>query len=168
MRARGMSLVEIVVVIAVVGTLAVFVAPVLVRALGAYDAMERSVGTYGKMRYAMERLARELREVRRDPGNAANYHFTAMGAAAASFFKTDGTQVTLGSGAGAVTLGYAGTGSGILTDGVSAFALAYFQADGTTAASGPGDVAFVEVSLTLTDGATSYANRVRVHLKNAS
>jgi hypothetical protein len=163
-----MSLVEIVVVIAVLGTLAVFVAPVLVRALGAYDAMDRSVETYGKMRYAMERLARELREVRRDPGNAANYHFTAMGAAGASFFKGDGTEVTIGSGGGAVTLGYAGTGSGTLTDRVGAFTLAYFQSDGVTAATGAGDVAFVEISLTLTDGTTSYANRVRVHLKNAS
>lgn len=166
MRPRGFTLVEMAVVVAVVGTLAVFVAPVLVRALSAYDAMDESVATFAKMRYAMERIARELREVRRDPLDATSYHFTSMTPNNATFYKDDGTEVAISSSGSTVSIDYVGTASGTLTDQVAAFAFAYFQQDGLTAAAGGADVGFVQVSMTLTDGSTSYQNRLRVDLRN--
>jgi len=164
--ARGWTLVEMIVVVAVLGTLAAFVAPVLVQALGAYEATDASVATYAKMRYAMERMAREIREVRRAPADTANFDISAMSAASLSFVKDDGTEVTLGSSGSTLTLGYTGTASGTLTDQVGAFALAYLQQDGTTAAAGAADVAFVQVSMTLVEGANNYASRLRVDLRN--
>ncbi|HSA91140.1 MAG TPA: type II secretion system protein [Burkholderiales bacterium] len=165
-RASGWSLVEIILVIVILGTLAVFVAPVLMRALGAYRSIDDTVATFAKLRYATERIAREIREVRRDPASSADYHFTSMTPTNATFFKLDGTQVAITSAAGTVTVNYIGTASGLLTDRVAAFAFAYLQQDGTTPATGVGDVAFVELGMTLSDGSASYPSRMRIDLRN--
>jgi MSHA biogenesis protein MshO len=165
-RPRGWSLIELVLVIVVLGILAAFVGPLLLSSLRAYDLTSNTVSIYSKMRYAMERMAREIREVRRSPADAANFDISSMTASTLTFFKGDGTQVTVSSGGGNLTLNYVGTASGTLTDQVSAFTFAYYQQDGTTAATNAANVAFVEFSLTLTLGTNNFANRQRVDLRN--
>jgi type II secretory pathway pseudopilin PulG len=164
--ARGWSLVELVMVIIIVGTLAAFIGPLLLKAVSAYDMTEGTVGAYAKMRYAMERIAREVREVRRSPADTANLDISSMTAINFTFYKADGTQVAITFAAPNVTLNYVGTASGTLTDQVSAFTFAYYQQDGTTAATNAANVAYVQASLTLTEGTNNFANRQRFDLRN--
>ena len=71
--ARGWSLVELVMVIIIVGTLAAFIGPLLLKAVSAYDMTEGTVGAYAKMRYAMERIAREVHFVALIREHVANH-----------------------------------------------------------------------------------------------
>jgi len=83
------------------------------------------------------------------------------------FTKRDGTGVTLTSTPPLVTLAYTSpAGSHTLTNQVSSLAFAYYQSDGTTAATGNGDVAFIEFELVLTRDGNNYPQRSRVALRN--
>ena len=153
-------------VLVIVGILAAFVGPVLLNAIRAYDRTQATIGTYGKMRYAMERMAREVAAVRRNPANTTAFHVTAMTAGSFGFFKEDGTEVTLALAGTDLNLTYVGTATGRLADGVSALAFAYYQHDGATAAANATELQFVEISMTIGDGSSNYANRLRVGLRN--
>jgi prepilin-type N-terminal cleavage/methylation domain-containing protein len=166
MRARGWTLIELVMVMAIIGILAVFVGPVLLTAVKAYDRTQATVNTYGKMRYAMERMAREIAGVRRNPANTTGFDITTMTGGSFTFFKEDGTQVTLTLAGTDLNLTYAGTGSGLLADRVGALTFAYYRGDGVTLAADATELAFVQVSMTISDGTTNYPNRVRVALRN--
>ena len=166
MRARGWTLVELVMVVVIVGMLAVFIGPLLLNTVAAYDRTEGTVTTYAKMRYAMERMAREVRAIRRNPADTTDFDIASMTPANFTFTREDGTQVSIVAAGGNVTLTYVGTGAGVLTDQVSAFNLAYYRQDGATAAAGATDVAFVEIAMTLADAPNSYPNRLRLALRN--
>jgi hypothetical protein len=49
---------------------------------------------------------------------------------------------------------------------VSALGFAYFRHDGATAAANATELEFVQVSMTISDGTTSYASRTRISLRN--
>jgi prepilin-type N-terminal cleavage/methylation domain-containing protein len=164
--ARGWTLIELVMVMAIIGILAVFVGPVLLTAVKAYDRTQATVNTYGKMRYAMERMAREIAGVRRDPADTTGFDVTTMTAGSFTFFKEDGTQVTISAAGTNLNLTYVGTGTGLLADGVSALGFAYYRQDGASVAADAIELAFVEVSMTINDGANNFANRLRVALRN--
>jgi prepilin-type N-terminal cleavage/methylation domain-containing protein len=165
-NARGWTLVEVIMVMVIIGILAAFIGPMLLNALNAYDRTQLTVNTYGKMRYAMERMAREIAAVRRNAADTTDFDVTTMTAGTFAFFKEDGTQVTITLAGTNLNLTYAGTGTGLLADGVGALAFTYYRADGATLAVNAGQLAFVQVSMTISDGTTNYANRVRVGLRN--
>jgi len=153
-------------VMVIIGILAAFIGPMLLNALNAYDRTQLTVNTYGKMRYAMERMAREIAAVRRNAADTTDFDVTTMTAGTFAFFKEDGTQVTITLAGTDLNLTYAGTGTGLLADGVGALAFAYYRADGATLAVNAAQLAFVQVSMTISDGTTNYPNRVRVALRN--
>src|SRR5260221_11375193 len=95
MRARGFTLIEIVMVVIIMAILAAFIAPILAEAVSAYDTISRNIEVLTKMRYAMERLAREIRMVRRDPVNSGNYDIVTMAANSLEFCQADGTGVII-------------------------------------------------------------------------
>lgn len=165
-RARGWSLVELIMVMVIIGIIGAFIGPVLLNAVKAYDRTQVTVTTYAKMRYAMERIAREVAAVRRNPANTTAFDVSSMMATNFTFIKEDGTEVTVTLAGTNVNLTYSGTGTGLLADRVSALDFAYYRHDGASAATNATQIEFVQISMTISDGTTSYANRLRVALRN--
>ncbi|HEY9199731.1 MAG TPA: type II secretion system protein [Gammaproteobacteria bacterium] len=173
---RGYSLVELVMVMVIVGIIGVTVASLLSSGVGAFAAGREAVDTLSELRLAGERIARELRTVRRDPGAPADFDFitsTAVSGSSVQFrrLENDGSTVTT------VTIDTVGTdlrlayttpaGSYTLSERLGSVTFAYLQQNGTTAATGDNDVAFVEIVLSLTDAnGNIYPQRTRVALRN--
>jgi hypothetical protein len=88
-----------------------------------------------------------------------------MTAASLAFVKSDGTSVAIGVAGNQVNLAYS-TVSAILTDQLGSFSLAYFQPDASTVAASASSLAFVQISMTLSEGTNLFSARARVDLKN--
>jgi prepilin-type N-terminal cleavage/methylation domain-containing protein len=164
--ARGWSLVELVVVILVLGMLAAFIGPLLVSALTAYDMTSGTVSTYAKMRYAMERMEREMRDIRRSPADTTKYDINAgtLSATNFDFVKWDGTAVKIDLNGTDVRITYGAT-AGTLADKASLLEIKYYRHDGTTETAAVNNIEFVQIRMILTDKANSYTSRVRVSLR---
>jgi len=166
-RQGGFTLLELIVGLVVLAVLGAAAGYGLIGGTLAFSNTADGIQTLGKLRYASERMAREVREIRRSPGNPAVYDIATMNATTLAFTKSDGVTVTLTGTPPQVTLAYSTpSGTHTLTDEVSSLAFTYLQTDGTTAATGNGDVAFVELELVLARSANSYPQRTRVALRN--
>lgn len=171
----GFTLVELVISIVLLGMLAAVGTGMIADSFDTTYMVNASEASAGQARYALERMEREIREIKYvDP----NYSISTMTSTKMVFTKTvNGTDTTVticnGTSPGCagssalLTLGSPSTTS-TLSSQVGSFALAYFQADGVTAASGNGDIRFVRISLTLTDPTSgqSMAQRTRISLRN--
>jgi len=165
----GYTLIEMIIAIVILGLLGAAAGYGLQNGALAFVNTTDAVHTLGKLRPASERLAREIREIRRDPLTPAVYDIATMNTTTLTFTRADGTGVTLSSAPPLVTLAYsAPTGIHTLTDTVSSLTFAYYQADGVTPATGSGDVAFVEFELVLSQNGNTYPQRTRVALRNRS
>lgn len=166
-RLEGFSLAELILVIIILGILGALVGPVAYNAIRAYDRLQTTASTNAKVRYAMERIARELRDVRRQATNATFLDIPSMTASSLAFFKTDGTNVVLNGVGGVVNLAYGGV-NGVLTDQVQpgSFSLAYFQQNASTVAASAASVAFIQISMTIVEGGGAFPSRLRVDLRN--
>lgn len=165
---RGFTLIELIASLVMLGVLAAISVPMLSNGFRAYEATHASLLTLSKLRYATERMAREIREVRREPANPSAYDITTMSAATFQFTKTDGIGVTIAQPA-QVTLAYSTpvvTPAPTLTDQLKILQFNYFKEDGTTVATSKSDVAFVQISLSLIHGTATYPQRVRIGLRN--
>lgn len=174
-RARGMSLVEMVVAIVIVAIVLAASAPLISNTFQSYMTTRSALDASTKARLAIERLSRELREVNFTGGA---YQFTTMNANAVTFIKTDGTMVAVDRTGANLRLQYPlslpGPGWVTLTDDVSPgaanFDLQYIAADGSSPATAA-TVAFVQVTLTLdvrdSQNATR-TERTRVALRDKS
>lgn len=172
-RAPGYTLVEIVLVILLLGMLAGAAAMAINHGARASLESTTRTDTLSKLRLAVERFAREVRQVRRNPGAPTNYDFITRTANNLSFRRlaNDGTTVltvNLSIAVPQITLGYNNPpGNPLLVNQVSAASFSYLQADGVSPATSNANVAFVEFALTLNDNfGNSYAERVRVSLRN--
>lgn len=169
-RVEGFSLAELIMVIVILGILGAFVGPILLNAMRAYDRVQTSVTTDAKMRYAVERIAREMRDIRRQATDATFLDIPSMTASSMAFFKTDGTRVVLNGVGGVVNLSYTTSTliAGVLTDQVQAgsFSLAYFQQNASTVAATAASISFVQMSMSLVEGTNAFPVRLRVDLRN--
>jgi prepilin-type N-terminal cleavage/methylation domain-containing protein len=174
-KPAGFSLVELIMVITVLGILAAAAAPIVVNAMRAYDVTRDELATKDKLRYAMERLAREFREMYRVNGE---FSISSLSATAPVFTKaaTDPTTgaslttrtVTIAQSGGAVTLSYDSpvvTPAPVLTDEVSSLSFAYYDSAGASTALSSA-LQYVEITMSLTSNGLVFTERTRVKLRN--
>ncbi len=170
-RVEGVTLTELILVIVILGILAAFVGPVLYNAMRAYDRAQVSSATHGELRYAMERMSREIREIRRNSTNAILLDVAPMTQSTLGFFRNDGTQVLISRTSSFVNMSYVPPGgstlTGLLLDQVNGFSLAYFQPNATAVAASTSSLAFIQVSVSLVDSVGgTFAARQRIDLRD--
>ena len=158
-----------VMVMVILGVLAGLTAPIFSQGLTAARLTTENLNTLAKLRFATERLAREIRQVNH---NGSGYDVSVMSPTSLVFTKVDSLSgtVTVNASGGAITLAYSFPAvSGIITDEVSSFSIAYYDGDGVVTASNT-DLAFVEINLTLQNPTTggTYSQRTRVALRDQS
>ena len=170
-EARGFTLIEAVVSIVLIGVLAMAVIPVISTGVKTYATTTTSINTLSKLRVATERMAREMREVRRNLVTPANYDLT-MGANSVVFYKTDGYRVTIAGGVPNITLTYLSPGgvttSGTLTNQVNVatdLVFTYYDIAGAVTSS-LSQVAYVQIDLRLTEDGAALRQVTRVALRN--
>lgn len=164
---HGFTLIELIITLMILGILGAAAGHALTGGALAYSGNADNLQTLGKLRYASERMVRELREIRRSSLNPAIYDITTMTATTLVFIRRDGTAVTLNAAPPLLTLAYSvPAGTYTLTDEVGSLALSYFKADGTTPATGNADVAYIVFDLVLASNGKSFPQQARVALRN--
>jgi len=163
---KGFTLVELVASITLISLLAAAAVPFVSNGVRAYNATDSALQTVDKLRYANERLVRELREIRRD--GFGNFDITTpvnITGTDITFTKIDGTTVSVSSTIPTLYMAYDAGTAHTLTDELNSITFEYYQADGSTLATDTSDLAFIDFELALDNGA-SYHQRSRVALRN--
>lgn len=146
-RARGFTLIETVITIAVVGAITVAVSTLIVEMFQSYSSQQQFADQDTQTRLALERILRDVREARLP---------TDLNAPGATLVFTDITNVS-------ITYALSGTqlqrNGNTLADGVSALSFSYFDNAGASLAAAAG-TRYIAVQFTQTtqDG---IANTVR-------
>lgn len=170
----GYSLIELVMVIVIVGIVGTTVAALLSGGVGAFTAGREAVDTLSELRLTSERLARELRTVRRDPATPTDFEFLTKTDTTVQFRRwdddTNATLVTIAASGSDLTVDYDTVPGGpyILSNSLGSLDFDYLDSNGAETADNA-DVAFIDIELSLVDSATppnSYPQRTRVALRN--
>ena len=177
---RGFTLLELVLVTAIIAILVKAGAPVVVGSLNAYAMTTDLAATSDRLRYASDRMAFEIREL-----SAGS--ITAMSASALTFSRVDYAGATTSR---TVTIDQSAPGNGqcngtarlsydtpamtpvagyrpVLTDSMCSLAFAYYDQAGLSTLVAA-NVRQVEYTLAVKSGATGqiYSQRTRVALRN--
>jgi prepilin-type N-terminal cleavage/methylation domain-containing protein len=166
---QGYTLIELVLGITVLALLGSVTAPYLSNGVRAYNTTAVSVRTVDNLRYASERIARELRDIDNIGGVFAIATPVNVSGNGITFTKADGVTVTLDTAGGNLQIAYdnlAGGTAFTLADELVSLTFNYYRSDGLQA-TGSGDVAYIEYEIVLDNG-NSYAQRGRVALRNRS
>lgn len=170
-EAGGFTLIEAVMVIVLIGILAAVGAPMIANGMRLSFQTRHDLETTSQLRYATERIAREVREI---AWAGSSYNISTMSASQLAFVNGNGTAVSISRSGTAISLGYGAIGSASLTSQAAAppaegLRFTYRDFDGVETTS-PAAVRFVDIAITLanpTTGAT-YTQRTRVALRNAT
>lgn len=167
-RARGFTLIEAVVSIVVLGILFALALPMLSSGLWAFERAQQSLDVLTKLRYATERMAREIREVDYTGGAYQISSALTANTSTLTFTKADGTGVGLVQTGANVTTSYSTIAGGpfTLTDRATQLRFNFYDSAGAATVS-TSAVAYVQIDLTLTNPAgASYSQRTRVGLRD--
>ncbi|MBT3309105.1 MAG: hypothetical protein HOL04_01095 [Gammaproteobacteria bacterium] len=166
----GFSLFEVVLVLMLMGIVVTISGLMLLQAIKANDEVRNGWDTLGKLRYAGERLAREVRTVRRAPTDLTAYEITNWSASSLAFTRTDGTTVSIdySDPEDKVEITYPSllATPQLLVDQVTSFSISYLQINHADVATTLNDLAYVVMELTLSDEGALYQQQVEVNLRN--
>jgi len=178
-RADGFTLIELIVVTVLLGILAMTASTPLLQGLMARKQVSDDLDAIGKLRYATERIAREIRQVQYDAANG--YVLTSWSSSALCFSRwgASGTTVPVSINWSGSTVIYANdsscptTGS-TLVDNVSNLKFDFFAFEDSGNVISPSlssptfknDIRYIDITLTLTQDGASLSHRTRVSLRN--
>ena len=155
---QGFTLVEVIISAGLLGLLAVTATYFWVDNFWLVQTVNADSAAIADGRASLERLTREIREVKYNNATGA-YCVSTMSATQMVFTKTSGTYdpncgtndfaVTIQWNTPNVNLTYAGAPAAPLTNFATSFGMLYFKADGVTAATTGSDVRFVQLTLTM-------------------
>ena len=188
-RYAGFTLVELVIAIVLLGILAAVGSSMLSDSFTTTRWVNDSHASKAQARYVMERIAREIREIKYlSDGKYCLEQISGIDTMTATRFVfdkrsnpmsldrlscgVDSNRVSIQYSPPNLTLAYATPAlSAVLSDRVApgGFSLRYFQSDGVTASTNSATLYLVEISITLTDatGAQGLPQRMRVALRNS-
>ncbi len=187
-RARGFSLIELVIVTIVLSIMAVALSPLIYTSLRAYDTTLGNIVVLDKLRYATERLAREIREVNYDltvPNGTGFAITSSMGTGTANsirftrtFYDSSGNSstatVSVCNTGTTVTLAYSAdcNNTQVLTDALGStgnLVFSFLGQDGRVLTSPTRTtVRAVQITLTLLHNGNPYQQITQVELKRFS
>lgn len=177
---QGYTLIEMIIALVAFGVMAAALVPVALNSLRAHDVARQQAASLDALRYAVDRIARELREVSYLPATQ-RYDFLAMQSQAVRFrrpFSQQNAAGTVTTGVDEVSISLSGTSlllnyaslnlspTPVLMDRVSGFSLHYLDAAGATAATDATVVAVRIVVSALDPSGRSYSHRTTVELRN--
>ncbi len=154
-RNRGFTLVEMVVVMVIIGIIASVGALVLKEVFSTFFAGEDINRGDWQGRVAMERMSRELRDIR----FASAADLPTIGANTIRFFDVYGNDITYALSGTTLNRTQAPTGAQPLADNVSALAFTYLDQTGTGTAVAA-NVYYIQVQATVTATATGTTSTV--------
>jgi prepilin-type N-terminal cleavage/methylation domain-containing protein len=163
LHSKGFTLIEIVMSIVLVGILAGVASMIIMQGARSYSAGQSRGEAHQQARFAMDRMAREIRLIRSRTiadipvMNPTDLRFTDINGTDVRF-QLDGSNNIQRSQNGGVTWN-------VLASGISALTINYFQQDGVTVAIAT-NLWFIDITLTDTQGSESLTLRTRVHPRN--
>ena len=178
-RSGGFTLIEIIISIVLIGIMAAVGASMISDSFDTTRMIDANTASQQNARYALERLAREIREIKYDTTNN-QYCITSLASSTnLAFNKTSGTyNSTCGTNAYTVTIAYTNPNltlqyssgpavTSTLSNQATAFTMNYLDASGVATTS-TSAIRYVVTNLTVADpSGNSIAQRTRVALRNA-
>lgn len=148
---KGFTLIELVIVIAIISLISFVGAFMLTEAVRAYLQSEESATSTMQANLALERMSRELRTADA---------FSTINASSVTFDDQDGNTITYSlSGSNLMR------NSSILADSISALTFTYFDSAGNSTAV-LANVYYATINITYTQGSNSFLFRTTIHPRN--
>ncbi len=169
----GFTLIELIITITLVGIMAVVGSSVIADTFRTTQVINRNNALASEARYAMERMAREIREIKYT-GSA--YSASTLGATSFVFTRADNVTVTLTNTGSNLTLAYGSAVNGTaantavtLSNKVDTGGLTFTYFDVNDATATAATLRFIRIELSVVDTTTGYTNtlRTRVAVRNS-
>lgn len=171
-RPEGFTLLEMVIAIVTLSVLAMLVTPHLSQSVRLYNENAVELKTLDELRYASERIARELRDIRRSPASPADYDIVIPSTRDGDirFVRNNGIAVTIKRTNSQLSLSYNPLGSDTtdtpfpLTSSLPGQRFVFLRSDENPALTS-NELAYIEFELQLAANGRTYSRRSRVAMR---